>query len=1024
MSFPNLVPVSTQSDASSSMLAISSLDVIVATPQAVAAFNSSSSRDERSLPENSETLQQNLRRFEAMWHADAGLIASPNVSYLPKNVPRDLEDRTDDRVHSQPKLLTDDEVYLAFRPRFARNGGALFGRLNLTREALATYIRPLRNGKSILTDSLIIEWTRLEESLLDVVDCLLSATKAIPKIVFPKLPWEYGYRHPHGSQDVTLRCAIRSRDAFMDLSAVVSFALSLHMDHNGKLGHAFLLVRQQSTYKPERAWFDLLSQSYVCNFSPHFRVGGFLNPYTSRWMGYIPKFIQANAPIWVFWGHFHKITFPLDNAAFKYSPPDSIIEGAKARAGVTSTLVLPIYRYDPFSMSHGVSLSGTSGTDGDDPMGTNDPDWEMPPSPTTKESTPPPPPEMLPDHKSDTARKAMAVLEEYFESMERARELRLSIELPREKQQRESWEQFAKTHYTYTSASKIYEWRKQDDGSYERVKLDSTDYSSWVNYTRNQKRFVGHENAWELCPQLPRYSEEHPREAEPYTEARSDYESDGVGDSIPGDSELPSASNDPSSTHPYERERPNDNLYIDDLRALASNEIGVHDGELITSRIETFDFASFVKGRFGYDIFSPEGWTTDISPSARAEDLSLKKVQLALSFDNIPAGNDVGDSIINLVRTLSNQTWTFSNLPSAFDHSDDKRLSLVSDTVQVVIVLTGNSTKYILYKKGYIDRCPWGIYVSDASTILLIFRNQWRTMDLIARELVARGVPFHTVVASEAAPLYARPTPVRGLGERPSLYVPTLEDYNEYLRRRRNLLMGSKGRAALMHGGIVARIARDVLDQSTILDGPSTSAVTVGKHQRFNLYDDELDENELDIICGVYYVDVESPPVNGKTTDADGNFQAGLKSHMSYWPKDSTWQNAGAFLRMEWTEKAETFYQKNLARLQRKPQLLNSGGWKRALRVQNTLTREIEIGAEHYQAGYVEHCLRQTRFVDCGPSLILNVIVHLHFFALFLSIFEQQEEQFPANFAQEVRCRGHLTSVLQFTGLFFLLFEY
>ncbi|KAF9473969.1 hypothetical protein BDN70DRAFT_778333, partial [Pholiota conissans] len=93
------------------------------------------------------------------------------------------------------------------------------------------------------------------------------------------------------------------------------------------------------------------------------------------------------------------------------------------------------------------------------------------------------------------------------------------------------------------------------------------------------------------------------------------------------------------------------------------------------------------------------------------------------------------------------------------------------------------------------------------------------------------------------------------LGERPSKYKPSIDDYNEYLRRRRDLLTSSKGRAALMHGGIVARIARDVLDQHTILDGPSPDAVTVGTHQRFNLYDDKLSENDTDIICGVYYVD-------------------------------------------------------------------------------------------------------------------------------------------------------------------------
>ncbi|KJA12912.1 hypothetical protein HYPSUDRAFT_102687, partial [Hypholoma sublateritium FD-334 SS-4] len=63
--------------------------------------------------------------------------------------------------------------------------------------------------------------------------------------------------------------------------------------------------------------------------------------------------------------------------------------------------------------------------------------------------------------------------------------------------------------------------------------------------------------------------------------------------------------------------------------------------------------------------------------------------------------------------------------------------------------------------------------------------------------------------------------PIRGLGTRPASFQPTVADYNEYLRRREDLLRGPRGRAALMHGGLVSRIARKVLDVDTVLDGPS-----------------------------------------------------------------------------------------------------------------------------------------------------------------------------------------------------------
>ncbi|KJA12987.1 hypothetical protein HYPSUDRAFT_119814, partial [Hypholoma sublateritium FD-334 SS-4] len=58
------------------------------------------------------------------------------------------------------------------------------------------------------------------------------------------------------------------------------------------------------------------------------------------------------------------------------------------------------------------------------------------------------------------------------------------------------------------------------------------------------------------------------------------------------------------------------------------------------------------------------------------------------------------------------------------------------------------------------------------------------------------------------------------LGIRLKGYTPTREDYDEYLRRRNDLLHGPKGRAALMHGGIIGRIARDITEPGAVLDGP------------------------------------------------------------------------------------------------------------------------------------------------------------------------------------------------------------
>ncbi len=52
-----------------------------------------------------------------------------------------------------------------------------------------------------------------------------------------------GTRNSHVSRDTMLRCAIRSRDAFLDLSSLVSFVIALNMDDDGSYEAAFYKLR-------------------------------------------------------------------------------------------------------------------------------------------------------------------------------------------------------------------------------------------------------------------------------------------------------------------------------------------------------------------------------------------------------------------------------------------------------------------------------------------------------------------------------------------------------------------------------------------------------------------------------------------------------------------------------------------------------------------------------------------------------------------------------------------------------------
>ncbi|KAF8182541.1 hypothetical protein BJ912DRAFT_1061700 [Pholiota molesta] len=702
--------------------------------------------------------------------------------------------------------------------------------------------------------------------------------------------------------------------------------------------------------------------------------------YTSEWIGYISNFVQAQVPFWILWGHNHGKLRPQNRFAFRYSPPEIVIQEAQARSVASTSLILPTYRYDPFAINQGIPNPFPQ----NDSEDSNEPVWALPPPPFTDESSgmspsmPAPSPSFSPSSSSkplDRApspspsqsasslkskevrkRQALAALEEFFENVERLRRIRLENEMPTERQTRIAREDSAR-NLIPAKNSTVYVWREQDDGTYRREQVNQRQVSDELsNFTRNQRRFTGHLNQWDLCPQLPRYSEENPKEAQAYDSDDSEYESDN--ESFP-----PPAALKTTVEIPNDQYRGNmDTAFTQELHGPMEDRDAMEEDtdRIDESRVETFDFETFLLDRFGYDLMSPLNWNSEIEPTDKGAKITLNVAKRALSYQSVSSAPNVGEALLRLVRLLSNTTWTFSALPASFDHSPNHPapLSLASNTLDIDFVTTNDSVLYLVHRRGHADKSPWSIITSDPSTVLLIFRKQWLTVEVIARELVRRGAPFRTVSAVTVPPAPLPYVPSRGLGARPGGYKPTVEDYDEYVRRRNDFLRGPKGRAALLRGGIVARIARDVLECDTVLDGPSGDARPFAKFGRFALVDDELTQADLDIICGVYYVKTEFAP-KGES------FLPGTRSELSWWPQDHTWTTSRCYLKMEWTELAEDFYQRTLTQLRTAPEtgIRGTALWKQALRKNNAITDMIEAGTTHYQAGYLEDHHHRTRFV-------------------------------------------------------------
>jgi hypothetical protein len=161
--------------------------------------------------------------------------------------------------------------------------------------------------------------------------------------------------------------------------------------------------------------------------------------------------------------------------------------------------------------------------------------------------------------------------------------------------------------------------------------------------------------------------------------------------------------------------------------------------------------------------------------------------------------------------------------------------------------------------------CSWILGVHHAAVALYICRYILtnpgaHTILTVANHLLKRGVSFRTLLllpaCNDSEPLYAKAKP---LSYRKQDYRYTLEDFDGSMLACKNLLNTPHGRAALLRGGIVARIARQFLSPEGALDGPSVEATEhragfmSASHMRgYQYWDDDLSDREIGVICGSY----------------------------------------------------------------------------------------------------------------------------------------------------------------------------
>ena len=135
----------------------------------------------------------------------------------------------------------------------------------------------------------------------------------------------------------------------------------------------------------------------------------------------------------------------------------------------------------------------------------------------------------------------------------------------------------------------------------------------------------------------------------------------------------------------------------------------------------------------------------------------------------------------------------------------------------VLVGQTGSKHYIILPRRGE-HVVSWDLVLSSAASVLEIIRRGWGPdiMSIVC-QLLHHGIPFNTCIRGPP-PSQGSKQPkfipgYTGLGYSTQGYKPDLIDYRAYESRRNKFLRSPRGRAALLAGGLISRLARGVVTE-------------------------------------------------------------------------------------------------------------------------------------------------------------------------------------------------------------------
>jgi hypothetical protein len=738
----------------------------------------------------------------------------------------------------QTSWISNEVPFISLVPTFRPFYGPLLHRLHYDDRTLPIERHP--EGGWSLSPAVVEEWVALERNMRVLVYAMLECSSApLPRnFRFWSFPGRYGYELRYRCHKHAKIIASRSRDAFIPLVAALSFALMVMDWQTEQLGEFDWRGKLLKKTGIHPQWLADLEMSAVGDFTAP-RVGGIIDMTTCEFKWMLPLLWQFNMPLYLYWGN--AMDLPLRAPDYltgqglvpERAEIDRLRSIARSQHPSThpSTHPLPIVptdcpRHPTVGSTEPCSVNDPNAPATSDALSTTAPHQTFPPVEKYSQQLP------GEDWQSFFARRA------------KRDALQAQRETPQAKESRRQREEnAAKGCVPGRKGARVYVW-EDVDGFLVRRAAGRRNYESyWEEFGSNQRRYNSFRDEWDLC------------EAFDPTDQPDDVDE---GDDQDGDLDAHHFPLLPEENLPHIPDG-NEGVYSSstDLQRIH----GVQDPD---DQVVEFDDATDALAYYRFGFVDPIGIVEE--PRTKPD---WKTVQKWLGNAwQVDASKTVKESICIFFGYLTSAK-SLSHVPRELYDLRQDDADVHRRKIRIRCETMGDRRHYIVTPRST-EQVEFELVLASAASVVQMVRQCWGPgLVQIAHELLNRGIPFHTCIRGHPH-MRLPPKPINrygGLGYRPQDYKPDRIDYAAYESLRSRFLCSSRGRAAMLAGGIVARLAREVVRYDDVCHGPSDSVfegglcLWDGKASSPAYLDDQLSEDEVDLICGVYRVDtgVQTP---------------------------------------------------------------------------------------------------------------------------------------------------------------------